>query len=67
MLISRYEAEDMAALLELEMFTTSAKDNVNIELVFQHLASSYFNSLAAQTAPARHYSPRYYSLGKLKT
>ena len=53
-------------MLDLEMFTTSAKDNVNIELVFQHLATSYFNSLAAQTAPARHYSPRYYSLGEIE-
>ena len=55
----RYEAEDLAAMLELELFTTSAKDNVNIELVFQHLANSYFNTLAVQSAPARHYSPRY--------
>ena len=45
-------------MLELELFTTSAKDNVNIELVFQHLANSYFNTLSAQSAPARHYSPR---------
>ena len=58
---SRYEAEDLAAMLELELFTTSAKDNVNIELVFQHLANSYFNTLTAQSAPARHYSPRYCS------
>ena len=57
----RYEAEDLAAMLELELFTTSAKDNVNIELVFQHLANSYFNTLVAQSAPARHYSPRYCS------
>ena len=56
---SRYEAEDLATELEMEMFTTSAKDNVNIELVFQHLANSYFNTLAAQSAPARHFSPRY--------
>ena len=57
-LISRYEAEDMAALLELEMFTTSAKDNVNIETVFQHIANSYFKTPAVQSAPTRHYSPR---------
>ena len=61
--VSRYEAEDLATMLELDMFTTSAKDDVNIELVFQHLANSYFNTLAAQSAPARHYSPRYCSQG----
>ena len=54
----RYEAEDLAAMLELELFTTSAKDDVNIELVFQHLANNYFNTLSAQSASARHYSPR---------
>ena len=57
-LLFRYEAEDLAVLLQLELFTTSAKDNVNIESVFQHLANSYFKSPAVQAAPVRHYSPR---------
>ena len=50
----------MAALLELEMFTTSAKDNVNIETVFLHLANSYFKAPVVQSASIKRftYSPR---------
>ena len=60
MLVFRYEAEDLAALLELEMFTTSAKDNVNIETVFQHLANSYFKAPQVQSAQVKRftYTPR---------
>jgi len=54
--ILRYEAEDLAASLDLNVVTTSAKENVNIDHVFQQIANSYFKTTIS--IPARNYSPR---------
>ena len=56
-LFLRYEAEDTAANLGLNLATTSAKENVNIDSVFQQIADSYFKTTI--NIPARNYSPRY--------
>ena len=37
----RYEAEELASSLGLVLYTTSAKENVNIETVFHHLAERF--------------------------
>jgi len=55
-LVNRYEAEDLAASLDLNVVTTSAKENVNIDHVFQQIANSYFKTTIS--IPARNYSPR---------
>ena len=44
LLCFRYEADELASSLELELVTTSAKDNVNIDSVFQTIANSHFRT-----------------------
>ena len=44
LLCFRYEADELASSLDLELVTTSAKDNVNIDSVFQTIANSHFRT-----------------------
>ena len=60
----RYEAEEVAAQLDLLLFTASAKEDINISLVFQHLADSHCRAREARPAQNRIYTPRYSKTSK---
>ena len=53
----RYEAEELVSSMGLGMVSTSAKDNINIGQVFQHIANSHFRTTINIPA-ATNYSPR---------
>ena len=43
---SRSEAETLSRELDMRLYRTSVKDDLNVSVVFQHLAENYVNKVS---------------------
>ena len=49
MFLLRYDADKLARECKMKLYRTSVKEDLNVAVVFQHLAENYVNKVTMQS------------------